>query len=190
MPKIAIFASGAGTNALKLIEHFKNHPSSQIALIGCNKPHAGVMNIAIENQIPILPIEKEIFFRGDGYVPQLQAYGIDWIILAGFLWKIPKVLIDAYPSKIINIHPALLPKFGGKGMYGMHVHEAVVAQKEQVSGITIHLVDEVYDHGQAIFQATCSVLPNDTALAVSKKVQVLEHLHFAKVVDFFIHQCV
>ena len=125
--KIAIFASGAGSNAEKIIAHLKNHASIEVRLVVCNKPGAGVLNIAASYGIPVLLIEKERFFRGDSYLPDLKDYGIDFIILAGFLWKIPAALIAAYPNRMINIHPALLPNYGGKGMYGMKVHEAVIA---------------------------------------------------------------
>nr|MCU0323307.1 phosphoribosylglycinamide formyltransferase [Chitinophagaceae bacterium] len=155
MKNIAIFASGAGTNAAKIIEHFAKSASVKITLIVCNKPDAGVLTIAANHKIPSLLIEKENFFRGDAYLPQLKAGAIDFIVLAGFLWKVPEQLIAAFPNKIINIHPALLPKYGGKGMYGHFVHEAVIAHQEKESGITIHYVNEHFDEGKHIFQATC-----------------------------------
>ena len=136
------------------------------------------MKIAEENNIPTILIDKEKFFRGNGYVDELKTTGIDFIVLAGFLWKIPQNLIKAYHKKMINIHPALLPKYGGKGMYGRFVHEAILANKEKESGITIHYVDEVYDNGQVILQATCLVSEDDTPETLAKKVQVLEHRHF------------
>ena len=180
---IAIFASGKGTNAASIIEHFRNHPSVCIRLIVCNNPSAKVLDIAAENKIESIIIEKEKFFKGDGYLEILREKKIDWIILAGFLWKVPATLIHAYPEKIVNIHPALLPKYGGKGMYGKHVHEAVIAAKETKSGITIHLVDEIYDHGRNIFQAECAVEPGDTPETLSKKIQALEHEYFAKMIE-------
>jgi phosphoribosylglycinamide formyltransferase-1 len=128
-------------------------------------------------------IEKEKFFRGDAYLPELRKHRIDGIVLAGFLWKIPTALIKAYPHKIINIHPAILPKYGGKGMYGHFVHEAVIAAKEKESGITIHYVDEVYDHGAIIFQEHCTIETADTPESLAKKIQRLEHLHFPRVVE-------
>lgn len=176
--KIAIFASGAGSNAKKIIAHFLHHPSIEVALIVSNKPDAGVLNIAKEYGLPTIIIEKERFFRGDAYVANLIEINIDFIVLAGFLWKIPATLITAYPNKIVNIHPALLPKYGGKGMYGQFVHEAVIAAKEKESGITIHLVDEKYDHGHTLFQATCPVLENDTPETLAQKIHQLEHQHF------------
>jgi phosphoribosylglycinamide formyltransferase-1 len=180
---IAIFASGSGTNAAKLMDYFKHHAHISIRLLVCNNPHAGVIEKAKDHQIEVLMIDKELFFRGDGYVDILKERGVDWIILSGFLWKIPKTLTDAFKDKIVNIHPALLPKYGGKGMYGKHVHEAVIAAREAKSGITIHLVDEIYDHGQIIFQAECPVDSTDTPETLAKKVQELEHTHFAREVE-------
>jgi phosphoribosylglycinamide formyltransferase-1 len=121
--------------------------------------------------------------KGDGYVPELQAAGIDWIILAGFLWKIPPTMINQWGKRIINIHPALLPKYGGKGMYGEAVHRAVLAANEKESGITIHYVDEQYDHGATIFQATCPVLPTDLVDNLAEKIHALEHLHYPVVIE-------
>ena len=147
---------------------------------------AGVLTIADQYNVPTLLIEKEQFFRGNAYVDELKAAKIDFIILAGFLWKIPSTLIQAYPNKIINIHPALLPKYGGKGMYGQLVHEAVLAAHEAESGISIHLVDELYDHGQIIFHASCPVLPDDTPATLAQRIHALEHKHYPKVIEQFI----
>jgi phosphoribosylglycinamide formyltransferase 1 len=184
MKKMAVFASGTGTNAQKIIDHF-SEPSrgGSVALVVCNKPGAGVLERAAAKNIPTLIIEKERFFRGDGFVPELKANGIEFIVLAGFLWKIPQSLIDAYPRRIVNIHPALLPKYGGKGMYGNFVHEAVIAANDIESGITIHYVDEHYDHGDIIFQATCPVTPNDDSASLSKKIHQLEHQHYPTVIE-------
>ncbi|SDW75877.1 formyltetrahydrofolate-dependent phosphoribosylglycinamide formyltransferase [Hydrobacter penzbergensis] len=181
--RIAIFASGTGSNAEKIIEHFTGHPRIKVALVVCNKPDAGALNIAAHHQVPVLLIEKEPFFRGDAYVAALKQQEIGFIVLAGFLWKIPAALIQAYPNRIINIHPALLPKYGGKGMYGRHVHEAVIAAGEKESGITIHYVNEHFDEGAPIFQAACVVEPGDTPESLAQKVHVLEHLHFPRVVE-------
>lgn len=180
---IAIFASGAGSNAQQIINRFSNHPTIKVALIVCNKPGAGVLAIAQNHNIPVLLIEKEGFFKGNAYINILQQHTINFIVLAGFLWKVPAVLIKAYPQKIINIHPALLPAYGGKGMYGHFVHEAVIANKEKQSGITIHYVDELYDHGAVIKQATCTVTATDTPETLAKKIHVLEHEHFAAVIE-------
>jgi len=181
--KIAVFASGSGSNAAKIIERFRHHQNIAVALIVSNKPGAGVLTIAAENNIPSLIIEKEKFFRGDAYVPELIEKEIDLIVLAGFLWKVPAALIKAFSNKIINIHPALLPGYGGKGMYGKFVHEAVLANKEKESGITIHYVDEVYDHGKIIFQATCIVKDNDTANSLAQRIHQLEHEHFPGIIE-------
>lgn len=180
---IAIFASGAGSNAQKIIDHFRNHPTIKIKLIVCNKEGAGVLSIAKKEHVSSLLIDKERFFRGDAFVTDLQAQAIDFVVLAGFLWKIPVKLIQAYPNKIINIHPALLPKYGGKGMYGNFVHEAVIAAKETESGITIHYVDELYDHGGVIFQASCALDETDTPETLAKKIHALEHLHYPRIVE-------
>jgi phosphoribosylglycinamide formyltransferase-1 len=183
MTSIAIFASGAGSNARKIIEHFSQHPKIRVDLIVCNKPTAGVLNIADEHGIPTLILDKEQFFRGNAYFDEFKVDDIEFIVLAGFLWKIPDALIHAYPGKIVNIHPALLPKYGGKGMYGNFVHEAVIANKETESGISIHLVDEVYDHGKIIFQAKCEVKEDDTAETLAARIHELEHKHYAKVIE-------
>lgn len=180
---IAIFASGAGSNAQKIIDHFRDHATIKIGLIVCNKEGAGVLFIAKKENIPFLLIDKERFFRGDAFVTDLQQYAIDFVILAGFLWKVPVKLIQAYPNKIINIHPALLPKYGGKGMYGNFVHEAVIASNDTESGITIHYVDELYDHGGVIFQARCVVDKSDTAETLAKKIHLLEHAHYPKIIE-------
>lgn len=180
---IAIFASGAGSNAEKIIQHLKSHPVIKVALIVCNKPEAGVITIARNNQIPVLMIERERFFRGDSYIPKLKENAISFIVLAGFLWKIPDALIAAYPNKIINIHPALLPNYGGKGMYGMKVHEAVIAAGEKESGITIHYVNEHFDEGEAIFQAKCTIDAQETPESLAQKIHALEHKHFPEVVE-------
>ena len=180
--RIAIFASGAGSNAQQIINQFSTSLHIKIALIICNKPGAGVLTIASKEGIPSLLIEKEKFFKGDHYLPELKDHQIDFIVLAGFLWKIPEALIKAYPKKITNIHPALLPKYGGKGMFGHYVHEAVIANKEKESGITIHYVDELYDHGAVIFQATCAVEEHDTPDSLAQKIHLLEHAHYPKVI--------
>jgi phosphoribosylglycinamide formyltransferase 1 len=183
--KIAVFASGAGSNAARIVEHFASKKNSgvAVALIVTNKQDAGVLTVAAANHIPSLIIDKERFFRGDAYTGLLQEKKIDLIVLAGFLWKIPSALINAFPGNIINIHPALLPKYGGKGMYGHYVHQAVLDNKEKESGITIHLVDEVYDHGRIIFQAHCPVLEEDTPASLAKRIAALEHGHYPVVIE-------
>jgi len=183
LSNIAVFASGTGSNAAKIIAHFKDHASIKVALIVCNNPDAGVLEIADENNVPSVVIERKRFFDGDGYLAVLKEMEISFIVLAGFLWKIPLSVLDAYPGRIVNIHPALLPKYGGKGMYGLRVHQAVIDDKEKESGITIHYVDDKYDNGDIIFQARCPVLENDTAVSLAKRVGELEHKHFPEVVE-------
>lgn len=180
---LAIFASGTGTNAQKLIDYFRNSTTATVSLIVCNKAGAGVLEIARQEGIPTLLLEKEQFFRGDAFLPQLKNHAIDFIVLAGFLWKVPQALIAAYPKRIVNIHPALLPKFGGKGMYGQYVHEAVLQAGERESGITIHYVDEQYDNGDIIFQTACPILDDDTPQTIAQRIHQLEHLHYPKVVE-------
>lgn len=187
---IAIFASGTGSNARKIIEYFKDNQQVQIKLVVCNKPGAGVIQIASENNIPVLMINREEFLNGSAYVDELNNAAVDFIVLAGFLWKIPEVLIQHFRNRIINIHPALLPKYGGKGMYGSKVHEAVIAAGEKESGITIHYVDEHYDNGDIIFQATCPVVENDTPDSLAEKIHQLEHANFARVVEECINKLV
>ena len=205
---VAIFASGAGSNARKIIEYFEvgtklsdtNQSTNirqriKISLIVCNVPTAGVLNIAKEKGIPTLLINKTEF-TNTGYVESLRNADIHFIVLAGFLWKVPAVLVRAFeplPNNlktntnntkgIINIHPALLPKYGGKGMYGSHVHEAVIAAGEKESGITIHWVNENYDEGDIIFQAKCSIDSNDTPETLANKIHALEHAHFAPTIE-------
>lgn len=189
--KIAIFASGSGSNAENLVRYFAQHTTIEISLILSDKVSAYVLQRA-EN----LGIESAVFPRGqftqeDASNPvaaYLRENSIDLVVLAGFLGKIPRVLIQQYPEKIINIHPALLPKYGGKGMYGSRVHQAVIAAKEPFSGITIHLVNEVYDDGRILFQAQCEVTPADSPEDLAQKIHSLEHTHFPRVVEDYIRQ--
>lgn len=180
---LAIFASGAGSNAQKIIDHFRNHSSIKVSLIVCNNSSAGVLQIAAREGIPFLVIKKEKFFHGESYIKEIKEHKIDFIVLAGFLWKIPAALINIYTGRIINIHPALLPKYGGKGMYGQAVHQAVINAGENESGITIHYVDEAYDHGKIIFQAHCPVLSSDTAESLAQRIHKLEHEHYSRIIE-------
>ena len=182
MNKIAIFASGSGTNAENIIKFFKENKKNEISLIFSNNKNAYVIQRAINQNIKYHIFSRPDFNKSENVLEILRKNEIDFIVLAGFLWLIPDYLIDAYPDKIINIHPALLPKYSGKGMYGMHVHESVVANKEIESGITIHYVNKEYDKGNIIFQAKCDVLPGDTADDVAKKVHELEYAHFPNVI--------
>lgn len=181
--KIALFASGAGSNAKAIIEHFQNNSEVSIELIVCNKSEAGVLKIAENHKISSILVDKELFFSKNSCLPALKVAKIDFIILAGFLWKIPEVLIQGFPDRIINIHPALLPKYGGKGMYGQKVHAAIIANQEKESGITIHYVDEKYDHGQIIFQAKCAVLETDTPDTLAARIHQLEHKHYSEIIE-------
>ena len=183
--RIAVFASGAGSNADKIIQHLHGTGKKGITvnLILCNKAGAGVFDIAKRHGIETVLIERERFFHGDHYLPVLRQHGIDFIVLAGFLWKVPAPLVAAFPDKMVNIHPALLPKFGGKGMYGSKVHEAVIAAGEKESGITIHFVDEIYDHGKIVIQAKCSVDEGETPESLAKKIHSLEHKHFPEAIS-------
>lgn len=183
MKRLAIFASGGGTNADRICNFFSNHEEIKIELLLCNKPDVGAWAVAEKHRLPSTLIEKERFFRGDSYLPLLQTYKIDWLILAGFLWRVPAQLVSAYPQKILNIHPALLPKYGGKGMYGSNVHEAVIAANDNLSGITIHYVDEQYDHGTHLLQATCPVLLTDTVSSLSARIHALEYRYYPQVIE-------
>jgi phosphoribosylglycinamide formyltransferase-1 len=180
---IAIFASGSGTNAEEIIRHFKKHDHIAVALILSNNPDAYVLERAKNHQIPILVFDRNTFYKETTVDDTLAKYGIKFIVLAGFMWLMPERIVKKYSDKMINIHPALLPTYGGKGMYGMHVHEAVVKNRETHSGITIHLVNEEYDKGKILFQATCPVEPADTAYDVAVKVHALEYAHYPTVIE-------
>lgn len=181
--KLAIFASGKGSNAEKIIQYFDNHKFIKVSRIVSNRSDAGVLSIANRFGIPSLIIEREPFMHSDRYTQELVNHGITHIVLAGFLWKIPDTLINAFPNRIVNIHPALLPAHGGKGMYGEHVHKAVLAAGDRESGITIHLVDGEYDHGKTIFQARAAIGPTETPETLAQKIHLLEHQHYPKVIE-------
>lgn len=187
MKKIAIFASGSGSNAENIANYFSESDYAQVSLIVANNPNAYVLERAKKLDIESIVINKVQFMEADGLIAELQKREIDFIVLAGFLLLVPQKLIDAYPGRIVNIHPALLPKYGGKGMYGDRVHEAVVAAGEKESGITIHLIDCDYDKGTTFFQATCPVLPEDTPHDVATKVHALEYEHFPHVIEEILH---
>jgi len=183
MKKIAVFASGNGTNAERIMEHFSTNIEVDIKLILTNNHKAGVLQRAQKHDVQSIIFSKDEFYHTDKVATTLKENEIDFIVLAGFLWLIPASILQAFPRHIINIHPALLPKYGGKGMYGHHVHEAVIANKETQSGITIHYVNENYDEGNIIFQATCEVLNDDTADSLATRIHKLEHRHFPLVID-------
>lgn len=179
---IAILASGSGSNAENIIRYFENNTDIHFFIIS-NKQDAFVHQRAENLTVPSVTFSAKQFRETDDVLSFLQEKNIDFIVLAGFLLKVPDNIINAFPNKTINIHPALLPKFGGKGMYGNHVHEAVVAAGEKQSGITIHYVNEHYDGGEIIFQAACEVLPTDSAADVAQKIHLLEYEHFPKVIE-------
>lgn len=179
---IALFASGAGSNAQKIIEFFQGSPLAVVSLIVCNKPGAGVFEVASKAHIPAKLIQAADLNEPANLIRLLRDHEIDLIVLAGFLKKIPPELILAFPKAIVNIHPALLPAYGGKGMYGLHVHEAVIRNGDAESGISIHWVDEQYDHGQIIFQAKCPVLPTDEPEDLAKRIHQLEHKHYPRII--------
>jgi phosphoribosylglycinamide formyltransferase-1 len=181
--RIAIFASGSGSNAQKLMEHFMDRNDVEIALVLTNNPDAFVLQRADNFEIPSHIFTRDEFYHSDSIINMLKNLDIDLIVLAGFLWLIPKNLLTAYPERIINIHPALLPKYGGKGMYGDHVHNAVLQAGDAEGGITIHYVDEKYDEGEYIYQARYKIDANDNLELIKFKGQQLEHLHFPRVVD-------
>jgi phosphoribosylglycinamide formyltransferase-1 len=180
---IAIFASGGGSNALALMRYFNNHATIQVALVVSNNPSAGVFQKAADEGVPAILLSKNEMQATEKVLGILQDKQIDFIVLAGYLLLIPAYLVDHFPNKIINIHPALLPKYGGKGMHGMHVHEAVFAAKEPESGITIHFVNNEYDKGAVIFQAKVALTETDTAPMIAEKVLALEHYYLPRVVE-------
>lgn len=178
MKNIAIFASGSGSNALSIITYLHRRKTAKVSCIICNNPKAGVIQKAAQHQIPTLLIDKTFKNDPSSLIIQLQEKEISWIALAGFLWKVPPQLIDAFPKRIINIHPSLLPLYGGKGMYGMHVHRAVIENKESESGLTIHYVNEQFDKGEHIAQFRCAIEENDTPESLAARVLSLEHKHY------------
>ncbi|NOR27101.1 MAG: phosphoribosylglycinamide formyltransferase [Lutibacter sp.] len=182
MKRIVILASGSGTNAENIIKHFKNSNIAIVTQVLSNKKDAYVLERTKHLNVESLPFSRADFYNSEELLNNLKLKA-DYLILAGFLWKIPTNILEAFPNKIINIHPALLPKYGGKGMYGMHVHNAVVKNKEKESGITIHYVNENYDEGAIIFQQSFEVLVCDTAKDVAKKIHILEQENFAKVIE-------
>ncbi|MCD6012656.1 MAG: purN [Flavipsychrobacter sp.] len=185
MHSLIIFASGTGTNAYAIIEYFKKNGKAKVSLVVSNKANAGVLEIAKREEIPFLIIDRKTFHE-TLLLEQLSSYKPSLIVLAGFLWKIPDALIHAFPGKIVNIHPALLPSYGGKGMYGHNVHNAVITAKEKESGITIHYVDEHYDEGDVIVQARCKVGQNDSADTLAKRIHKLEHFYFPRTIEFLL----
>ncbi len=187
MHNIIIFASGKGSNAAAIIDYLKEKSFASIALIVSNKKDAGVLDIAAKENIPSIVVDKELFHSQE-FAQKIQSFNPSLIVLAGFLWKIPEGLVKAFPLKIINIHPALLPEFGGKGMYGHHVHDAVLKADKKESGITIHFVNEIYDSGDIIVQARCKVEEQEDANSLAEKIHHLEHFFFPKTIEFLLKQ--
>ncbi|HHM21584.1 MAG TPA: phosphoribosylglycinamide formyltransferase [Bacteroidetes bacterium] len=180
---IAVFASGTGSNAKKIIDHFKHHPRINVCLLVCNRPGAKVLEMAEEEGVPTLLINRNEFYKEKRILKKFKIYSVDFVVLAGFLWLVPGYLVKSYENRMINIHPALLPRYGGKGMYGMNVHRAVKESADRESGITIHYVNEQYDDGDIVFQKACSLSDTDTPETIAKKVQQLEHRYFPVVIE-------
>ena len=183
MKKLSIFVSGNGTNLERIAEYFLEDWKVRIENVVCNNPNAYAIERAKKLDIPVRMITKQDF-NSDAFVKEMQDLGVDLIVLAGFLWKLPENLVKAFPKKIVNIHPALLPKYGGKGFYGEHVHEAVVAAKETQSGITVHYVNELYDSGEIILQARVSLDENETPDSLAAKIHQLEQAYFPVAIDY------
>ena len=181
--RIAIFASGSGSNAQKIMEHFKRSSEAEVVLILTNNPQAYVLQRADNFEVPSHIFTRHEFYQTDDVIKLLKNLQVDLIVLAGFLWLVPVPLLKAFPNRIINLHPALLPKYGGAGMYGDHVHKAILANKEEESGITIHFVNEEFDEGEIIHQSKFRIDPDDTLEMVKFKGQQLEHQHFPRVVE-------
>jgi len=182
MKNIAIFASGNGTNAERIIRCFQDSTQIQVVVIFTNNKNAGVINRAHNLFVDVHVISRNDFYNTNKVLDTLKNYNIDLIVLAGFLWLVPESLITSFENKIINIHPALLPNYGGKGMYGMRVHEAIIAAGDTKSGITIHKVNKLYDEGQVIFQAEVNISENETPESLAEKIHLLEHEHFPVVI--------
>jgi formyltetrahydrofolate-dependent phosphoribosylglycinamide formyltransferase len=186
--KLAIFASGKGSNAEKIIQYFENHKNTHVKLIISSRPNTGVLDIAARYGIEAIVLDKKRFDETQEYIEILKNQGITHIVLAGFLLKVPQQLTAAYPNRIINIHPALLPSYGGKGMYGEKVHQAVIEAGDKESGITIHDVDDHYDNGKIIFQKKIEVLPTDTAGSLAEKIHLLEHKYYPSVIKKWVRR--
>lgn len=184
MKRILLFASGGGSNVQAILNYFQSNPGFSFPAVITNNPKAGVIAIAEKHSIDLLLINKDLF-RSPAFLDVIESYSPDLLVLAGFLWKLPDYLVKGFENKIINIHPSLLPKFGGKGMYGHHVHEAVIANHEKESGITIHLVNEHYDEGRILLQKKLEVMENESAESLAKRVLALEHAWYSKVIESY-----
>lgn len=185
--RIAIFASGNGTNAETIINYFRGHPTISVAAVLSNNPNAFVLERARKHDVPTFVFNRNEFYHTSQVTDLLRDLGVSHLVLAGFLWLLPKKLLDMFPGRIVNIHPALLPAYGGKGMYGMRVHEAVKASGDPQTGITIHEVTQVYDEGPVIFRATCEIDAGDSPETIAEKVHRLEHHHYPRVIEKWIN---
>jgi len=183
MKQIVIFASGSGSNAQQIVEFFLSSKIARVLMIYSNRADAYVLQRACKMNIPTIVFGRSEFYETDTVLHQLNHLHPDLIVLAGFMWKVPEKIIRAFPGRIVNIHPALLPKYGGKGMYGEHVHRAVIENRDQVSGITIHYVNENYDEGAIIFQANCAIDNDETTETLAGKVHKLEHKYYPKTIE-------
>ncbi len=188
MKRIAIFASGSGSNAQKIIEHFEDIENIEVSLVLTNNDKAFVLQRAADFGIPAYVFDRQLFYDSDQVHDILRDIGIEFIVLAGFLWLVPQNILNSWKGRIVNIHPALLPKFGGKGMYGDRVHKAVIESGEKETGITIHYVNEVYDDGEIILQERFNILPEDTADSIAERIHVLEHKHFPVVIERLVRE--
>lgn len=183
MKRIAIFASGSGSNAQRIMEHFKRNKEMEVALVLCNKPDAYVLQRADNFEVPTHVFTKEELLHTNSIDNLLKNLEIDLIVLAGFMWLLPERFIQKYPKRIVNIHPALLPNYGGEGMYGKKVHEAVLKAKDTETGITIHFVNENFDEGEIIYQSKCVIEKTDDVEKLAYKVHQLEHIHYPKIIE-------
>lgn len=185
--RIAIFLSGSGSNARTICNYFINHPTIEVSILLSNKTNSGAASIGEEFHIPVFIFNREEFYEQNSVLDKLTQLRVEFIVLAGFLWMVPNNLLQHYPDKILNIHPALLPKYGGKGMHGRHVHQAVYDNKEQESGITIHLCNEHYDEGMIVAQYKVQMSDGDTPDIIAQKIQSLEHQYYAKTIEAYIN---
>lgn len=185
-PSIVIFASGSGSNAEQIVRYFREKKTATVSAVFCNNPQAGVIDRMRSLYVPVYLFNKQELYHSSAVLNELQKLEADIIVLAGFLWLFPPSILKAFPDRVVNIHPSLLPKFGGKGMYGARVHQAVVDAKENQSGITIHLVNEEYDKGRILFQATVEISKEETAESLAHKIHLLEYKHFPSVIEAFI----
>jgi phosphoribosylglycinamide formyltransferase-1 len=188
MKRIAIFASGSGTNAEQIIRYFEEHDDIEVSLVMSNNPDAYVLKRAAALKVPSYVFDRHLFYETDQVYHILRDIGIHFIVLAGFLWLVPGNILKNYKGCIINIHPALLPKFGGKGMFGDKVHQAVIAAGEKETGISIHYVNEDYDEGEVIFRKKIPILPGDTPESIAERIHKLEHEHFPKVIEKLVRE--